>query len=460
MKRNSFAVIFFKLSMVTLLFAVPLTAQSKRDQVRKLKDKAAAAEKLKNYREAADAYAQILALTPNDADAHYRKGFAHYSLKENDQAVSDFSLALTKGYKPQLNIYKVRYFVYLDQKNYDAALADIQKGLAIAPNDLDLLSAVGEINFDRKAYPQALAAFQKASLAAPNNADLYYNIARVYFATGDSKSQVGAAESALAKGTRFPGESYYLLAEANHKLRNIPAAIDAYQRAINSKPETYQLYRTLADIFRSENRFTEAISISKKAQILFLNDGNLYTDLSLFYSLADRPQDAVDAGKAAVLILPNQPAGHTNLCRAYNETKSYSQAISACNEALRLKPGDGETLFYLGRAYNLSGKTVEATKFYAQAVTGLLENVKNDPASSESWYLLGNAYFTDNQRDKALEAYIKCLEISPKFAKARYNLGIIYTLTKQKPAAVEQYDRLVALDARLAQKLREEIDRM
>ncbi len=460
MKRNSLTITFFKLSAMLVLLVMPLAAQSKKDQVRKLKDKAATAEKQKNYREAADAYAQVLGLTPNDADAHYRKGFAHYSLKENDQSISDFTAALTKGYKPHINIYKVRYFVYLDQKNYDAALADINKGLAILPNDLDLLSAVGEINFERKSYPEALAAFQKASLAAPNNADLYYNIARVHFATGDAKAQVAAAESALAKGTRFPGESYYILAEGNHKLRNIPAAIDAYQRAINSKPESYQLYRTLADIFRSENRFAEAISISKKAQVLFPNDGNLYTDLSLLYSLADRPQDAVEAGKGAVLILPTQPAGHTNLCRAYNDTKSYNQAISACNGALKLKPGDGETLFYLGRAYNLSGKTVEATKFYAQAVAGLLENVKNDPNSSESWYLLGNAYFTDGQRDKAMEAYIKCLEISPKFAKARYNLGIIYTLAKQKPAAVEQYDRLVALDARLAQKLREEIDRM
>ena len=120
MKRNSLTITFFKVSALLLLLLMPLAAQSKREQVRKLKDKAAAAEKLKNYREAADAYAQVLGLTPNDADAHYRKGFAHYSLKENDQAISDFTAALTKGYKPHINIYKVRYVVYLDQKNYDA----------------------------------------------------------------------------------------------------------------------------------------------------------------------------------------------------------------------------------------------------------------------------------------------------------------------------------------------------
>lgn len=460
MKTYSFTFVFIGLLAAMLTFNAPIAAQSKSEQVRRLKAKATEAEKLKNHREAADAYAQILVLTPNDADAHYRKGFAHYTLKEWEPAANDFTLALNKGFKPPLRIYEVRHLVYFELKNYDAAMADVNKGLEIAPTGINFLTAAGQINLDRKSYPEALAAFQKAALAAPNNADLHYYMAQVHFAAGDSKAQAAAAEAALAKGTRFPGEAFNLLGDANQKLRNIPGAIDAYQKAVNVKPDLYQVYRNLAEIFRGENRFADAISILKRGQDAFPSDGNLYTDLSLLYGLADRSEDAVQAGLAGTSLLPQQPAAYTHLCRAYNDVGKYQSAVIACNAALRLKPGDGETLFYLGRAFNLLGKEAEATKFYSQAVSGLMKNTVKNPASSESWYLLGNAYFTVDQLDKAIEAYLRSLELSPKFANARYNLGIIYTRKKQKGSAVEQYDRLVSLDAGLAEKLRKEIDRM
>ncbi|MEO6050412.1 MAG: tetratricopeptide repeat protein, partial [Pyrinomonadaceae bacterium] len=248
-----------------LIVTSPLAAQSKKDRERakNLQDQADKAFTQKNYRAAVDSFAQALAIVPNNSYAHYRKGFAHFNLKENDQAVSEFTLALSQGFKP-IEIYRIRYFVYFELRNFDAALADIQKGLQLAPNDLNFLSAVGEIYFARQSYPEALAAYQKASQLAPNNADIFYNIARVYFAIGDTKGQAAAAESAIAKGTRFPGEAHYMLGDAYQKQRNVPGAIGEYQKAINSKPDLYQAYRNLAAVYRGENRFIDAIDTSKQ----------------------------------------------------------------------------------------------------------------------------------------------------------------------------------------------------
>ena len=99
-------------------------------------------------------------------------------------------------------------------------------------------------------------------------------------------------------------------------------------------------------------------------------------------------------------------------------------------------------------------------RFLSSAVRGLLEVTKKFPDQSDNWYLLGNSYFADKQVDKAIEAYLKCLEISPKFLKARGNLGIAYTRMKNKVAASEQYNLLVAADAGLAARLKAEIDKM
>jgi tetratricopeptide (TPR) repeat protein len=368
-------------------------------------------------------------------------------------------MALAQGFTP-LEVYRVRGYIYFQQKNYDAAIGDLRKGLEIAPKDLPFLKALGEINLEKKDLPAALNAFRRAAQIAPNDADVDYNMAKIYFASGNTREQSVASAAALKKGTRFPGEAHYLLGDAHQKLGNVPGAIESYQKAINSKPDIYQAYRNLAEVYRNENRFNDAIAISKQALLMFPRDGAIYTDLSWYYSLADRPDDAVEAGKAGITFSPNEYMAYTNLCRAYNETKKYDLAITTCNAALAKRPGDGETYFYLARAYNLTNRTAEATKYYRLAVAGLIEYTKSLPDYSDGWYLLGNAYFADNQRDNAIDAYLKCLALSPKFSKARFNLGIIYTLKRDKARALEQHDRLIPLDSKLAAALKNEIDRM
>lgn len=448
--------------VLLLVVAVPLSAQSKKDkeQAKKFRDEADKAVGAKNYKEAAELYGKSLTLDPNSSYAHYRKGFAHFSIKENDQAINELTLALNQGYKP-LDIFRIRYYVYFEQGNYDAALADAQKGLQLAPNDTSFLGAVGEINYARKSYPQALEAFQKMAKTNPNGGgDVYYNIARVSLAMNDAKAQADAAETALAKGTRFPAEAFYLLGDAHQKLKNSDKAIDAYQRALGVKPTMYQLYQNLSDLYKAESKFNESIDILKKGLTQFVNDGNFYTELGLVYSLAGRPEDAVKAARSAVQLLPNQAAGYTNLCRALNETKEYAQAVLACNSSLRIRPDDGETYFYLGNALVGTDKSVEAARAYSNAVRGLVEVTKKNPEQSDNWYLLGNSYFADKQFEKAIAAYLKCLEISPKFLRARANLGIAYTRNKNKAAATEQYNLLMAADASLAARVKAEIDRM
>ena len=75
-------------------------------------------------------------------------------------------------------------------------------------------------------------------------------------------------------------------------------------------------------------------------------------------------------------------------------------------------------------------------------------------------YLLGNAYFSDNQRDKAIETYNKCLELNPRFAKARLNLGRTLVLKRDKAGAMVQYNELLKIDQKRAAQLKADIDKL
>lgn len=461
-RKNLYKSVSVALFVALLLFGAGLTsAQSKNDK-KKAKafiEQGDKAFRQKNFREAADAYGQAVVLVPKDSYSHYWKANAHYSLKEYVEADREFTLALNQGFKA-IDIYKSRWYLYYDQKNFDAALADVKKGLELEPKNTTLLFGLGDIYYQQRSYPDALATFQKVLLLTPADGDIYYYIARVHAAMGNLKDQGTSADEAIKKNTKFVGDAYYLLADSLDRQKNLGSAITAYEKAIAAKPDNYQAYRNLGNIYQRENRMVNAIETAKKALIMFPSDGALYTDISWYYSLADRPVDAVAAAQSATRFLPNEYMGYTNLCRALNETKQYAQAIISCNNALKLNPKDGETNFYLGRANDFLKRTDEATRFYKLAVAGLVDFTASNPEYSDGFYLLGNAYFADNQRDKAVEAFRRCLELSPSFSKARSNLGTILVLQKNKSGAMEQYNYLLAKDPALAAKLKIEIDKL
>jgi len=449
-----------------LAFSQGQPTKKQRKQATDLVDAARKSIAEKNYQNAVDQLGQSLAIVPNNPEAHFRKGQALYYLKVYDQSISELDTAQSQGYKPLLDIYIIRLNAKSDKGDYDGSLADTQEALKLQPNSMPLILKEADINAMKGNDQQALTAYQKAVAQDPRDPNLYFKIAALQAKLGNTTGQVSAAEEAIKRNTQFLGDAFYLAADGYFKLKRYEEAEQAYSRAIDrwrtagdKKQQMFDSYRFVGDIYRRLNRFEDAIRITKQALIDYPNNGTLYTDISWYYSLANKNQEAIDAAKAGIQFLPKEHLAYTNLCRAYNDSGQYQLAINACNAALSLTPGDGETYYYLGRAYDLTNRTTEATRNYDRAVKGLESFTKENPDYSDGFYLLGNAYFADDQREKAIEAYSKCLELSPRFVKARYNLGIIHVLNKNKTAALEQYNALLSLDQALAGKLKTEIDK-
>lgn len=453
------------LSLSTIVVPVQVAAQEKQVVKKDTKKARQAAEKgrvavgKRDYRIALDNYSRAVELDPDNPDYRFWKGALHSQLDEHSQALPELEIALAKGYKNPLTLYGIRWRSYFAEKNYDAALEDVQKGTALDPNNVDFWQAAGDISFVKGDYRQAIDAYQRVLAKDPNRSNLHIEIARAYAKLGDPAGQVAAAEEAIKRPSPSLGEAYLLLAEGYQKQRKPDEAIAAYQRAIAARPNEYAAYQNLAELLRNENRHNEAIETLRRALRVFPNDGRIYTSLGSLYSLADRHDEAVQAAQAGIRFLPTEYLSYTNLCRAYNDVNKPEMAIRECNNALRIRPDDGETYFYLARAYDLAAKPNDATQYYKRAVAGLLEFTKNNPESAYGHYLLGNAYFADNQHEKAIEAYAKCLNLSPRFVRARYNVAIIQLRQKNKTAALEQYNRLLELDPDLAGKLKIEIDK-
>lgn len=418
----------------------------------------------KKFEDAIKKYAEAIVLVPRSSSAHFWKGVAHNNLGQTEMALKELDLALTSGYEKPIDVYSIRWRIHYRNNDFASAMSDVNNGLALDPNNAEFLIAKGDMFFVEKKYPEALDVYEKALLRAPNNAELNLNISKIHFQLGNHDKQLSAAQEAINKGTRSPGEGFLLVALAQQNKRNYNEAIEAYQRALALIPDRYEIYQSLSDLFRIQNRFQDAIDVSRKALSVFTSNervlGLIYTDLSWYYSLAERHEDAVEAGKAGIRYLPESHMAYTNLCRAYNDLRRPEMAIRECNNALRYRPNDGETNFYLGYSHSLLNRQDEAARYYKRAVAGLEQFTQDNKTYSDGFYLLGNAYFADGQTEKAVAAYRQALALSPRFARGRYNLGYSLVQLKNRSAALEQYNILLGIDAKLAEKLKTEIDKL
>jgi len=452
---------FAVLTAVLTLTAANANAQSKKalKQAKDLYEQGNRSFNQKNFRDAVEKYAESAAIAPNLAPTHFWKGNAHYYLKENDLALTELDKALELGYKAG-DIYKVRWYVNFEKQNFDAALGDIDKALVDDPTNPTMLLAAGDIYYERNDFQKALDYYNKVGSGTVGSGDLKYKMARAYAALGNVDGQLESALLATRQGTKYVAESWGLAGDAYMRQNKNEQAIDAYKRASAANPENVQLYRTLAELYRRENRITDAIQVLDNGLKKFPRNGNLYTDIGWYYSIADRKQEAVDASKAATTLLPKEYLGYTNLCRAYNDNGQPNLAVGACNIALGINPEDGETNFYLGRAYSLLKRDDDAGKYYDKAVVGLEKFTKTNSEYSDGFYLLGNAYTSTKNYPKAVEAYRRCIELNPSFVKARFNLGLIYIFQNKKALATEQYEHLASLDQKFANDLKAAIDKM
>ncbi len=446
--------------VVSLIFGISflggnVNAQSRRD-VRKAENLVKDGNNLFNrrdYRGAINKYAEAISLVPALPVAHYWKGYAHYYLKEYDLSLTELNTAFNQGYSP-LDIYKVRWYVLYQKGNYDAALSDAQKVLQENPNEINLLAAIGDIYRTKGDYNNALATFKQVVQKNPQySGDIAYYIAESHYNLGNTSEQAGAAADAVKKNTQFIGEAWFLIADALQKQRQPEQAIDAYERSILGNPKIINSYNNLSEIYRSKGLYKKAVETMQKGLKVFPNDGIMYSNLSWYHSLAEEFPQAISAGQKAVELAPDQYMGFTNLCRAYNDMKLYQQAIKTCNDALKMKPGDGETNFYLGFAYDKLKQPAAAKDYFKKAIIGLIEFTRENPDYSDGFYLLGNAYAFSGNDPGAIEAYRKTIELSPRFARARYNLGAIYFINGKKDLAWEQYNALKEIDTKVADEL-------
>lgn len=73
------------------------------------------------------------------------------------------------------------------------------------------------------------------------------------------------------------------------------------------------------------------------------------------------------------------------------------------------------------------------------------DKVKDPPIAARTHFAAGQLNESQSEFEKAIDQYRMALKLDPKYADAMYRLGIVLTATKDFPAALETWEKYVAL---------------
>ncbi len=420
----------------------------------------------RRYGEAIEPLKIALDLQPDYLQAHLALGDASLKLGDAAEARAEFlrALDLQQGYAPA---YDGLGRLLESTGQDDAAEAQYRKALEINVAFADGYTHLGDLFLRRGRLEEAIDLFLKAISVKPDFSSAYTRLGLAFARLHLSDDAIAATRKSLELTPQDP-EPYVALARVLLDLESARRAEEAIQAALALDHDHPGAHLILADLKRSQEQFPEAIEVLQGLAERGIEDAQMRkavagalkrtrADAARYASLkqaADRspadPRDLVALGRflagqgahqrSAALLeqAANQlDAGAPPGPAALSVTSAAPAAPATAAPPAPALPDAASIRFEAGALW-IEGR------LYARAIT-LYEALLASPASAESpwrsaaFLNLGVARSSLGLDDAAVEAFLSCLTGAPDDSRALLYLGNAYLRLGRKEEARARY---------------------
>lgn len=175
-----------------------------------------------------------------------------------------------------------------------------------------------------------------------------------------------------------------------------------------------------------------------------------YYEQGLSMTKARKYEEAAESYRQAINQDPGMAEAHHELGYAYTQMRQWDKAVTSLNQAIALRPAFADSHRLLGDALSRLSRWKEAAESYSQAIAV-------QPDSVAAYLGLGAVYRQLEQPKEAVAAYLKVVKLKPNNASAHYELGLLYLRLRDLDSAQAEYDLLLPLNAKLAERLQQAI---
>ena len=341
--------------------------------------------------------------------------FATITLAQDQKVVERYKLMLSRNPKEGSTFDRL-YQLYLEDAGLDTMVADYQAAAAAKPNDANLQLILGHIHKRLGKDAETLAAYQRAVELAPNN---YYP----HFALGQMYATLRRHEDAIRELTK--------------------AAELSEETQAASPEELMTIYKALGRAYFSRDRVDEAISAWTK--ISELDPENIFSRIELADLFREQHlyEQAIAQHEAIITLKTDDPyrvcLSRREIGNIHEEKSDYEAAIEVYETALALTaPGNWLRKDLQHRIIGIYA----ADGNWEGLITHYKEKLENTPNDPELIGLLAEAYMENQQLDEGIDAYQNALELAPTDTALRLNLIAALRNAEKFQEAAAAYESL------------------
>lgn len=326
------------------------------------------------YLNAQDTVKVATNLSPDQqAELDYNNGLAALTKKEFLPAVDLFTKCL--AVKPTFDkALSNRAIAYVQLKNTDAAIADINAALKInASADTYFNKALIFMNLNKKDSQNV--ALDNCLKQNPNHAEANYYKGLSNYEVGDYDKAIDCYSKSISTNPNYV-YAYNDRASAKRAKKDYPGAITDYEKAISIDSKLTFVHNNLGSCYRLNKNYDKAVAAYTKA---------LETDQNYLTALINRGAANFDNGKlpeaqndfeAVLKKDPQNSFAYNNLASIAIKSKDYKKAKDLAGKAIDLDAKNGPAYYNRGIARQMLREEEASCADWKKAVELGVENAK------------------------------------------------------------------------------------
>jgi tetratricopeptide (TPR) repeat protein len=381
-----------------------------------------------NWKRAEFHYREVVRLQPENAESLFNLGLVQLKQDRKEEAVRFFKRALDGGSNEPETF--LRLAEALESLRLPSlAIQSLKKALAIKPNDLDVLFALGDLHYKRgelipaedtfrkiinntpgdaytesalinlgiildemDRYSEAVDVLQRAIGINPKNYNAYYNLGIAYMHMGRPAQSIQAWERAasLETGNQFRASEriadYYSKSNYNDKATSI------YDEILSTNPKAHSIRLKLAELYRKMGQDKSA----ERHLFIVLNQSTNGAEIK---------------------------EAHKILALTYTNSKDPELSAKALEEAYRatqMDSGDMESRLVLAKILS-NGNSLTDRQKAIDELKVIVASDSNAKVLSQAYNLMGVSQYKNRDFRSAIQSFDNALEIDPTYTEAYDN---------------------------------------
>ena len=281
------------------------------------------------------------------------------------EALQSASQAIEKDPGNALN-FKRRANLYLNRNQFDEALTDIDRALAIDSTKGEFYYLKARALRGRKNVPGALKTAHKAEQKGFSDANLYLAMGEMYLIFKEYQKSIDYLNKSLEK-SQFNEQAYFYKGLVYAESQDTARAISSFQTAIEQKPSYTDAYNALIKIYNAQNNRDLASQYLISGLRFAPNDPYLQYNKGVILRARGNADSAMTAFKTALYYDSTMYLAAYNLGTVAYEKENYQVAAPALQKAYNQNnqlPGIEGMLAY---SYEQLGNFTKAEEFYIKA---------------------------------------------------------------------------------------------